>query len=356
MKFQFTPNSSKIYDFLLFPKFLRQKETFLESSSLSQYKEAIDPGYLDTLDSYQKKLMPFTKDIDFFYKQGFGELEFIDFFAIKLPLLNFETCEAVLDYLLTLNDEELKNTIIETLNAEKEEGAVALKLHASNEEIVAFLENLNLEATWKWNVFMIVQSPKVYVAKFVTLMRQILPIFLEIYAPFEQEVKKYGEYLVTYFEKSEGNAIEELSNGLINKSYIVHEENLLVVSALFAYSIIVSDIALMGRISWGLKIESALKKIKEINIDKLNERLQFFKYMGDKTKYEVLKYISRGVTSTKELAALTNVSSATISYHINAFLTSKIIILDSSNKKFNYVVNYALLEEILRDFKSDLNF
>lgn len=50
------------------------------------------------------------------------------------------------------------------------------------------------------------------------------------------------------------------------------------------------------------------------------------------------------------------VSSATISYHINNFLTSKVLKLDRSNDKFGYVVDYELLEDVIEEFKKDMNF
>lgn len=356
MKFQFTTKSSKLFDFLYFPKLLHQKAFLEESSSLSLYKNAIDASYQDVLSSYETILTPFSKDIDFFYKKGFAELEFIDFFTNKLSLLDFEDAESILNYLLTLNDQTLKRAIIDTLNEEKEEGDKGLTFDASNDELIAFLDQLNLDATWKWHIFLVIQSPAQYVEKYVALMQKLLPIFLDLYQPFEEEVRVYGTYLEAYLNTHKGNGIEELSDGMIKSGYLIQEDNLLVVSAIFAYTIMVSSHSQKGRICWGLKIDAAIKKIKEINQDKLNERVQIFKFLGDKTKYEVLRYISKGITSTKELAALTHVSSATISYHINAFMSAKVITLDSSNKKFSYVINYDLLNEILMDFKSDINF
>ena len=70
----------------------------------------------------------------------------------------------------------------------------------------------------------------------------------------------------------------------------------------------------------------------------------------------MLKLIVSGETSTKKIAKALDVSSATISYHINNILAAKIIKMDKSNNKFGYVIDYELLEETIEEFKKDLNF
>lgn len=103
-------------------------------------------------------------------------------------------------------------------------------------------------------------------------------------------------------------------------------------------------------------MEEAFKKMKQINENKTKEIVQIFKNLGDRTRYEVLKLIAQGETSTKDIANALGVSSATISYHINNFLTSKVIKLDKGNSGFKYVIDYELLKNIIKGFKEDLKF
>ncbi len=104
-------------------------------------------------------------------------------------------------------------------------------------------------------------------------------------------------------------------------------------------------------------MEDSFKKLYEIREDKLSERVKIFKALGDKTRYETLKLLANGVTSIKEIAKSLNVSSATISYHINEFLTSGIITLKfENNKKAGYKIDYSKLTEVMNELKVDLNF
>jgi hypothetical protein len=48
------------------------------------------------------------------------------------------------------------------------------------------------------------------------------------------------------------------------------------------------------------------------------------------------------------------VSSATISYHINNLLQSKIIKIDRTENRYSYLIDHELLEEIINGLKEDL--
>jgi DNA-binding transcriptional ArsR family regulator len=356
MKFLFQPNQSKLADFLRFPKFLYQKDVFVQTSNLNDFKDAVDASYIDEMEHYKNLLTPFAKEIELFYTKDFHELDFIDCFRHALPSTGFKTGVDYLQTLLTLDAGEIKTHILAALNDEGESETSAPTNDASIEDIRKYLETYDLDPMVKWNLMMIFMDPKKYMLRYVTLMTNLEPIFETIYQPYAKEVAAYGEQLVTYLNEHGEQGLETLTYSLINKRFLINETSHLFISALYAYSFIVTDSPVTNEVLWGLRVEQAFKRISEIKKDQFNERIQIFKNLGDKTKYDVLKYISQGITSTKILARLTGVSSATISYHINAFLTAKIITLDNSNKKFSYVLNYRLLDELWTELKKDLNY
>ena len=66
---------------------------------------------------------------------------------------------------------------------------------------------------------------------------------------------------------------------------------------------------------------------------------------------------AKKLTSIKTIADELGVSSATISYHMNEFLTTGILYMSKESKqKFDYRVDYDKLEEVFKDLKEDLNF
>ena len=103
-------------------------------------------------------------------------------------------------------------------------------------------------------------------------------------------------------------------------------------------------------------MEEIFKSIKEKKENKLNDRIQIFKNLGDKTRYEVLKLIASGEYSNKKIAAALDVSGATISYHLNALFTAKIIRMEKNNNRIEYVIDKDLLMEAMEDLKRDLEY
>jgi DNA-binding transcriptional ArsR family regulator len=104
-------------------------------------------------------------------------------------------------------------------------------------------------------------------------------------------------------------------------------------------------------------MEKSFEKIQELHENKMIQRVKIFKSLGDQTRYETLRLLAQGITSIKDIASQLNVSSATISYHINEFLTSGVVIISrDKNKKAGYIVDYHRIEEVIENLKKDLNF
>ena len=183
-----------------------------------------------------------------------------------------------------------------------------------------------------------------------------MPIFQAMYSLYEVEIKTYGEKLVGFLNEKGPQGLEDITFSMVKPGVLDLGETNILISLVFSYAISIVTTAKISYVAWGLKMEEAFKYMKEINENKTNERIQVFKNLGDKTRYEVAKLIASGENSTKEIAKALGVSSATISYHINNLLTSKIIKLDKVDNKHFHVVDYDLLEEVIRGIMEDLKF
>lgn len=364
MNFKFYPDESKVYDFLRFPKLLYHMESYEECKKDCNYKNINMDEYLDFVKKVEERLKPFSKEIEEFYAKPFSsEHSFIDLNIKSDTILGYRDENKFLDYLLTLTEEDINKNIIYSLIINEENQVDSNEIMKRAEEIclnkkdiLSFIKELSIDPGLKWNLFLIVEDPALYMQKYVDLMIKIYPIFEEFYKPLTKKVKDYGQYLENYLNKNGAESLEDLTYSLFNLSMIKGEIVHLLVSITFAYSISLMPKEGESVIVFGLKIEEALKQIEEINENKTYERVQIFKNLGDKTRYEVLKRIALGETSIKEIANVLGVSSATISYHINNLLTSKAIKLDRTDNKFGYIVNYGLLEKTIDDFKKDLKF
>jgi len=362
MQCKFYSNESRIYDFMQFPRLLFYHEIFEGYNKI--HENIVLDDYLDFVSKVQSKINLYSKDIEIFYmKQYSNDYDFINLIFMNISFFDYKDEKDYLNMLLSLNEHEIKRSLIHSMllieqgQDDEVNPDIVMKnteeICFSNNETIAFIKGLPIDTSFKWNLFLIVEEPLKYMKLFVELMTKLLPIFDDIYTPFQEEINRYGNYLTDFLNQNGTNGLQEITFSIIDQSYLDENMNKILISFIFSYTI---SFTANKYIAWGLKMEEAFKKMKEVNENKTNERVQIFKNLGDKTRYEVLKLISSGITSTKDIANTLEVSSATISYHINALLTSRVIKLDNSNKKFSYVVDYKLLEEILKDFKEDLPF
>lgn len=361
MKFKFYPVESRIYDFLKFPRLIYYRETMDKGED--NLKQLAMENYLSFVKKVEDSLRSFTQDIEKFYmKQFFYDYDFIDLVSRMYTVLGCKDEKDYLNKLLSLNGEEINKSIMysflvidEDRYSDTDEIMNKVEEISRDREILlSYIKEMPIDSGAKWNLFLIVEEPVKYMNMYVELMEDILPIFIETYMSYEGEVQEYGKNLVNFLNKEGSNGLEEITYSIIDGNVIDSEENNILISLVYSYAISINTLFKNKYIAWGLKMEEAFKAMKEINENKTNERVQIFKNLGDKTRYEVLKLIASRETSTKEIANQLGVSSATISYHINNLLTSKIIKMDKIEEKYGYVLDYEFINEAIKDFLEDI--
>ncbi len=361
MQVKFYETESRINDFLRFPKLLYYKEINNDDfKHLHHLYELEDQEMINLIDYTNAKLEPYKKEISFYYTSNFfDEYSFIDLITKVHSFFSYKDEDDYLEMLLNLSANDIRNSIIYSINnVIQEESSLdkVSEITKDKDAMLSFLKDLPMDAAYKWNLLLIIDNPLKYVNSYVDLMRKIKPLFKEIYTPYIDKIKQYGKKLIECLEKNGPESINILTNNLLDSRIFKPDENKILVSILFPYNISLINNETDEYIVMGLKIEEALKRISEMNEHKLNQRIQIFKTLGDKTRYEVLKLIAKGITSTKDISTTLGVSSATISYHISSFLSAKVIKLETCNRKINYLVDYELLEAVINDLKNDLNF
>lgn len=363
MNFNFYPVESRIFDFLEFPSLIFAKERYDKSKEEDDLKVPYFAEYLDLLNRVEVKLEPYKKDIDFFYMKNFhGEYDFIGMISSIYMIFGHKNENEYLDMLLGLDENEINKSIAYSIISDNENSldyseeimtrANALSLNKS--ELISLIKDLPTDLASKWNLFLIIEEPVKYMKMYVDLMHKVLPIFSDFYKLYEEEVGRYGQYLVEFLNEKGAKGLEEKTYSILDLKVINDKENRILISSVQQYAISIIGVGHYIYIAWGLRMEEAFKRMKEVNENKINERVQVFKNLGDKTRYEVVRLIASGQTSTKEIALALGVSSATISYHINNLLQSKIIKIDRTDNRYSYVVDHELLEKTINGLIQDL--
>ncbi len=365
MKVKFYQNSSRIYDFLNFPDLINYTAWYEERKNDDMYKEVDISEYIRFIDGIYEKLNPYKKELENFYAGAFTEgYSFISLTVNNEDIMKYDDEEAFLDFLLNLNETEINERIVLSLlklyeeeTTSKEKNIARMKeICKEKSSILDYIKGLTLEANIKWSLYLAISDPVKNMKDYVELMKKIKPLFNEVYEQYESEINEYGNYIKNAIIDRGEEGIREITYNILDKEILGAKEISILVSLVFSYALQLDANKDRAIIAWGLRMGDAFKQIKEISDDKLNKRVQIFKNLGDRTRYEVLKYIAAGETSTKVIAEALNVSSATVSYHISNFLTSKVIKVDMSSKKHGYNVDYNLLEQVIKEFKEDLKF
>lgn len=359
MSFKFYLNESKIYDFLGFPQLIYVRRS-LEDYKDNNYAEMVQDRYIDMAKKVEDLLLPYKGEIETFYMK---EISFIELAIRWESIFEYKDINGYLNMLLELDEHQIiQNMIysfIMSLDILEDPGEVdkeVEKISKDKDSTLRFIKDLPIDSGEKWNLFLFMENPLEYINKYVELMKKLLPIFEGVYREYIKEVEEYGEKLIDTLNNNGPQYLKEITNSMLTINIIDKNERNFLISVFAPYTVRIVSQSKKPFIVWGIDIESVFKRIKEINENKLNERVQIFKNLGDKTRYEVLKLIASGEISTKEIAETLGVTSATISYHLNNLVTSKIIKIGKSDSKYGYIIDYRLLEEILNDFKEDLRF
>jgi DNA-binding transcriptional ArsR family regulator len=352
MKFKFNPNVSRIYDYLLFPRVYYFQDEKDEEDLL---EEVIDDQYLAFVEEMNEVLAPFATEIDQFYQKGvYAQYEFCNILLHAFKIYDYQSEHQYLNDLMQMDEVVFRDEIIKSLLSMETELKEA-ELNQSN--AIKYINALKIDPANKWNLLMMVQNPKDHLQNFINLLHKIQPYFDQYYQKTLPVMMSTGERLSKMLASKNTNEVfRKITKNSIDYDFSGFDECLIYISSVFPYTLrfFSSDDC---RFVWGMYMEKSFEKIQELHENKMIQRVKIFKSLGDQTRYETLRLLAQGITSIKDIANQLDVSSATISYHINEFLTSGVIIISrEKNKKAGYIVDHHRIEEVIENLKKDLNF
>jgi len=363
LQYQFYFNESRINDFLEFPRLIYAEDELNTIAADDIFYEILDKDFKEFLNQSNTYLKSLKKEIEFFYSRDFIDSYDFNYLITKTnTFFGFSDEESFLKHLLTLSDDEIKQSMITTmLSIEnknvnisnlREEAKIISK---DKKEVMNLINDLPIDAGVKWNLFIILEDTKNFKKQYVELMFKILPTYLKLYSKNEAFIIEYGNNFANMLNQKGEAGLEEITFSMIESQLVTEDTNNILISYVSCFSLKIDNTSTPPYIAWGLNMDKVFQAMKEKQENKLNERIQIFKNLGDKTRYEVLRLIASGETSTKTIAKALEVSSATISYHISALVTSHIIKYEKTNNRIGYLVDFKLIEEAYLGLKSDLN-
>ena len=352
MAYQFAQEQSKIMDFLNFPNYVFVSES--EQDIFKQnYYEYSPKDLIDLFKEIEKTLLPYKSEISEFYL--LKDFSFSSVILKAVNIFNYSTIDDYFRKFKILEIHEVQYHIVKTLIAsendisysEVEENVV--KGIIDENKYMHFVENTSLEGSSKWHVMQWLTMTETKVLKYFDLMAQLRPLYDSFSMNYEDQVLEYGQKLIE--DLNSGKKFYDITHGLVKDNLFPQGDIIISWVQPMEIAIILSEDKPYLR--FGLKIETFLENMKILNENAMVERVTAFKNLGDKTRYSVLKCVASGMDSTKKIAETLGVSSATISYHLNNLLSSRLISYDSVDGKVRAQVNKEWIKQILDELKED---
>ena len=103
----------------------------------------------------------------------------------------------------------------------------------------------------------------------------------------------------------------------------------------------------------GAKSLEVIQRVIQTRLDKQQERINVFKNLGDKTRYQIFCEIAKGTKSVKKIAEQLGITSATVSYHINELVLSNLVVQGWNKKDCTQAIHTELITEVMNGLMED---
>lgn len=341
-----------LLEFASFPSILRYDLDESKKMAHQDDNPVMDPIYFQFLASAQSLLKPFKGQIDQFYYEN-------ELYLVKMLLTYFtvEPEDHLNQYLMRIlqEDEETLKTVIvySCLVREHYVGFQqglwdqAKATLASEGQLMPWVQTLPYAAETKWHLLNLIQQPKISLSSYQQLMMQLQPHFEAIYEPYANRLLPETQAFIEKLQSLGPNPISTLTVGIVKDDLIPAGPLNVSVSFIQAYHIQIFTSQQTPIFIWGYKTEAYIAHQKKLQSDASTERILVLKNLGDKTRFHVAQLVSKGTSSTKVIAEALGVTPATVSYHLNQLVTSRIIVLEIVDGKYDYVLNREYVLQIL---------
>ena len=345
---QFKQEQMEFVNQLLYPILILKKNRDEErpSTQLEQQLEDI----VEEMRHMSVPLETYMDKILYFYKDDVLRMFFIN---VK-TLLRYRSFDEYVEFLQSMDEVLIKKQLMTSIVKQDEEELV---VEDKVEELVGnqfafldFLKYLPIDDTLRWNYFTIMSQPKKFVEDFISLHQTIKPIFDKVYAEYLPILEKsYTEFEATIREHPTILAEAFTGTKEIEEIYWTSDDISVIPTLLLSdFFFQDSEILLLGA-----KSLEVIQHFIQTRLDKQQERINVFKNLGDKTRYQIFCEIAKGTKSVKKIAEQLGITSATVSYHINELVLSNLVVQGWNKKDCLKAIHTELITEVMNGLMED---
>lgn len=218
--------------------------------------------------------------------------------------------------------------------------------------LIAYIDESAYDKEARWEVIKIFNNQKPYYDEVYNILSEVIQL---ISSRHGDKLAKLEEEFYAYWSEchSQYNIID-LINDRLKITWNCDNGTIVMPLLFLPYGIIIhlnepekkeKDIIRIGLII----NKDLITNDKKINTEDVVEA---GKLLSDKSKVDIMKYISKRPSYGKELANELGLSTATISYHVNALLRVGFVKADISSNKVYYSLDMDRISSYLEDIKN----
>lgn len=345
---QFKQEQMEFVNQLLYPILILKKDRDEErpSSPLEEQLEVI----VEEMRQMSIPLEPYKDKILYYYKDDVLRKFFIN---VK-NTLHYRSFEEYSDDLLSMDEEQIKQQLMTNIvKQDEEEVSVEDKvteLLGNQFAFLDFLKNLPIDDTVRWNYFTIMSQPKKFVEDFISLHQTLKPIFEKVYAEYLPILEKSYQEFETTIQEHPTILAEAFSGTKVIKEIDWASDEISVIPTVLLSDFYFQDSEIL---ILGAKSLEVIQHVIQTRLDKQQERINVFKNLGDKTRYQIFCEIAKGTKSVKGIAEQLGITSATVSYHINELVLSNLVVHGWNKKDCKQAIHTELITEVMNGLMED---
>ena len=345
---QFKQEQMEFVNQLLYPILMLKKEREEErpSSSLEEQLEVI----VEEMRQMSVPLESYKDNILYFYKDDALRM----FFVNVKNVLRYHSFDEYAKVLHSMDEGQIKQQLMTTIVKQDEEEASVedkvVELLGNQFAFLDFLKNLPIDDTVRWNYFTIMSQPKKFVEDFISLHQTLEPIFEKVYAEYLPILEKSYQEFETTIQEHPTILAEAFSGTKVIEEIDWASDEISVIPTLLLSDFYFQDSEIL---ILGAKSLEVIQRVIQTRLDKQQERINVFKNLGDKTRYQIFCEIAKGTKSVKKIAEQLGITSATVSYHINELVLSNLVVQGWNKKDCTKAIHTELITEVMNGLMED---
>ena len=345
---QFKQEQMEFVNQLLYPILMLKKEREEErpSSSLEEQLEVI----VEEMRQMSVPLESYKDNILYFYKDDALRM----FFVNVKNVLRYHSFDEYAKVLHSMDEGQIKQQLMTTIVKQDEEEASVedkvVELLGNQFAFLDFLKNLPIDDTVRWNYFTIMSQPKKFVEDFISLHQTLKPIFEKVYAEYLPILEKSYQEFETTIQEHPTILAEAFSGTKVIEEIDWASDEISVIPTLLLSDFYFQDSEIL---ILGAKSLEVIQRVIQTRLDKQQERINVFKNLGDKTRYQIFCEIAKGTKSVKKIAEQLGITSATVSYHINELVLSNLVVQGWNKKDCTKAIHTELITEVMNGLMED---